>query len=485
VTRGVSFAGRVRQLAEDRPDDEVYRHVAEEGSEQGLTWRVLERRSSQLAGALAERGLGAGDRLALCIRNSPQLVLSVLAAWRLGAVPVPVRWDLPDWELARVVEVIAPRVHLRADDVTWIDATRHLGVPDLPDAVSPQVNGICSSGSTGTPKVILSERPAVYDPALGTPFMETWRPVARPQTILVPGPMYHTNGFAPLFNLVAGDRLVVLERFGAARAVDAIERHQISTFTATPTMLQRIADMPGVDDRDLSSIDWVLQGAAPMPPSLVHRWAALIGAERLVMAYGMTEGLGFTALRGDEWMDHQGSVGRGVRDTEVRILGLDGCDLPSGEIGEIYLRSPASAGFRYLGDAAHPSTTDGGFATVGDVGYLDADGYLFLVDRRVDMIVTGGANVYPAEVETALVDHPAIADVVVIGLRDPEWGRRVHAIVEPADPAEPPADGDVIAFAKRRLAPYKVPKTVEVVDAIPRSEATKINRRALVDARGG
>jgi bile acid-coenzyme A ligase len=203
------------------------------------------------------------------------------------------------------------------------------------------------------------------------------------------------------------------------------------------------------------------------------------------MVYGMTEGLGFTALRGDEWMDHQGSVGRGVRDTEVRILDADGRDLPAGEIGEIYLRSPMSVGFRYLGDAAPRGGTDDGFSTVGDLGYLDADGYLHLVDRRVDMIVTGGANVYPAEVETALVDHPAIADIVVIGLRDPEWGRRVHAIVEPADRAAPPTDGDVIAYAKNRLAPYKVPKTVEIVDAIPRSEATKINRRALVEARGG
>ena len=119
------------------------------------------------------------------------------------------------------------------------------------------------------------------------------------------------------------------------------------------------------------------------------------------------------------------------------------------------------------------------------MGYLDADGYLYLVDRRVDLIITGGANVFPAEVECALIDHPAIADVVVIGLRDPEWGRRVHAIVQPADPGAPPSAEDVIVYAKDRLAPYKVPKTVEVVDAIPRSEATKVSRGALVDARGG
>ncbi len=485
MTAEVSFARRVRQLADERPDELVYRHVGVDGREVALTWADLDRRSSQLARALADRGLGLGDRVSIGLRNSPQFTVSALAAWKLGAVPVPVRWDLPDWEQGRVRDVIAPRVHLGPDDGPWIDASADLDVPDLPDAVSPQVSGICSSGSTGTPKVILSERPAIYDEALGTPFMEGWRPVPRPQTILVAGPMYHANGFATLFSLLAGERLVVLERFDAARAVGAIERHRVTTFTATPTMLQRIGDLPGVDERDLSSIDWILQGAAPMPASLVHRWAGLVGADRLVMVYGMTEGLGFTALRGDEWMDHQGSVGRGVRATEVRILGADGRDVPAGEIGEIYLRSPMSAGYRYLGDAAPRGGTDDGFATVGDLGYLDADGYLFLVDRRVDLIVSGGANVYPAEVETALVDHPAIADIVVIGLRDPEWGRRVHAIVEPADHAAPPSGDDVIAYAKSRLAPYKVPKTVEVVDAIPRSEATKINRRALVEARGG
>ena len=481
----VSFAARVRQLAGEDPDVPVYTHIGSDGGEPTFGWPELDRRSSQLAAALAARGLGLGDRLGLAIRNSPQLVFGVLAAWKLGAVPVPVRWDLPGWELARLREVIASPVQLGAEDVAWIDATATYDVPELPDVVSPQVNGICSSGSTGTPKVIVSERPAVYDPALGTPFLAAWAPVPRPQTILVLGPMYHANGFSALFNLLAGDRLVVMERFDAARVVDVIERHRISTFTATPTMLQRIADLPGIDERDLSSIEWILQGAAPMPPSLVHRWAGLIGAERILMVYGMTEALGFTALRGDDWMSHQGSVGRGVRDTEIRILGADGRDVPTGEIGEIYLRSPTGAGYSYLGDAAPPGATDDGFQTVGDVGYLDADGYLHLVDRRVDMIVTGGANVFPAEVETALIDHPGIADIVVVGLRDPEWGRRVHAIIEPADPAGPPTPEEVVAYAKSRLAAYKVPKTIEVVDAIPRSEATKVNRRALVDARGG
>jgi bile acid-coenzyme A ligase len=260
----------------------------------------------------------------------------------------------------------------------------------------------------------------------------------------------------------------------------------VSNFTATPTMLQRIADLPGIDDRDLSSIEWFIQGAAPMPPALVHRWAGMVGADRILMAYGMTEGLGLTALTGTEWMDHQGTVGRGIRGTELRILDEDQNELPPGEIGDIYLRSLAlGGGYEYLGNAPRLRSTADGFQTAGDMGYLDEDGYLYLVDRRVDMIITGGANVFPAEVEYALIEHPAVADVVVVGLQDPEWGRRVHAIVQPATHTATPTEAELITYAKTRLASYKVPKTVEFVEEIPRSAATKVNRGALVEARGG
>ena len=293
---------RVHQLALDRPEEIGYWHIGLDGREPGFTWDWLDRRSSQLAGALADRGLVYGDRLAIGLRNSPQFMLSVFAAWKLGAVPVPVRWDLPDWELERVLAVIEPRVHLSAADVAWIDASEGASVPEFPDVVAPHTHGICSSGSTGTPKVILSNSPAEFNPAHSTPLAETWAPIPRPQRVLVLAPMYHVNAFATFNNLLTGDLLFVMEKFDAARALDVIERHGISTFTATPTMLQRMADVPDVDQRDLSSLVWITQGAAPMPPSLVHRWADLIGAERIVMAYGMTEGIGITALRGDEWM---------------------------------------------------------------------------------------------------------------------------------------------------------------------------------------
>jgi bile acid-coenzyme A ligase len=482
----VSIARRIRELAEERPDEKAFWYVAVDGREQVFTRAEINRRSSQLAGALAERGLGFGDRLGIGLRNSPQFALSAYAAWKLGAVPVPMRWDLPDWELDRLRRAIAGKVHLGEDDIGWIDATATRAIPELADVISPQTHGICSSGSTGLPKIIVADRPGVFVAALTTPFAEAWgRKVARPQKVIVLGPMYHVNGFFGLYNLLAGDHLIVMEKFDAARVVDVIERHRISTFNCTPTMLKRIADLPGIDERDLSSIDSFIQGAAPMPPHLVHRWAELIGAERVIMAYGMSEGLGITAIRGDEWMEREGSVGRGRQGTKVRILDPEGNDCPPGVIGDIYLRSATHGGSVYLGGAPPLPTTADGFSSVGDLGYLDEDGFLYLVDRRVDLIISGGANVFPAEVETALSDHPKVADVVVIGLTDDEWGRRVHAIIQPTDAADPPTFDEVRMYAKARLAPYKVPKSIEIVDVIPRSAATKVNRGALVEARGG
>jgi bile acid-coenzyme A ligase len=482
-----SYVQRLRLLAAESPDAVAVRHALLDGSEPALTFAELDRYSDQLAGAFAERGLGFGDRLGIGLHNSPQLVGAVFAAWKLGAIPVPARWDLPEWELERLKDVIDGKLFLGPEDVEWIDEATQPGqpIPDLPDLLSPHANGICSSGSTGTPKVILLDRPAVVEPTLATPFIFAWRQIPLPQTLLVPTAMYHTNGFSTLNNMLAGEQLIVLEKFDAARVVDLVERYRITTFIATPTMLQRIADLPGIERRDLSSIQWIMQGAAPMPRSLVHRWADLIGADRIVMAYGMTEGLGLTALNGEEWMQRPGSVGRGFRGTEIRIRGEEGELLSPGEIGEIYLRAPFYGGYRYLGEAPRLQSDEDGFQTAGDMGYLDEDGYLYLVDRRVDMIVTGGANVFPAEVEAALIDHPGIADIVVIGLSDEQWGRRVHVILEPSDPANPPTEAQVIEFAKGRLAAYKVPKSVEVIDALPRSASTKINRGALVAARGG
>jgi bile acid-coenzyme A ligase len=483
---GIPFSRLLTMRAGENPDGTAMTVVSKAGTEQALGWADLERAANQWGRALQSAGVSQGAMVALSIPNSTELVLAALAAWKLGAVPIPMRWDLPDWEQQRLLDVIEPALVLSEANVASLaEAARGESDSPLPELVSPAVNGICSSGSTGLPKIILNTAPAVWTARHGVPFMAQWAPVSLPQKILVPAPMYHTNGFNTVSYLLGGDELVVLEKFDAAMVLDVIERHRITHFTATPTMLARIADLPGVEHRDLSSVEWIMQGAAVMPPNLLRRWFELLSPERIVMAYGMTENLGLTALRGDEWLEHPGSVGRGFRETDIRVVDDRGEEVAAGVLGEVYLRAPMNDQYRYIGGAPPLPTTPDGFTSAGDIGRLDEDGYLYIADRRTDMIVTGGANVFPAEVESALIDHPEIADVVVIGLADERWGRRVHAVVQPVDAAHPPTEQAVIRYAKDRLAAYKVPKTVEFIAEIPRSAATKVNRSTMVEARGG
>ena len=486
AAEGIPFGIQLTRRAQADPDGVGLTTVAIDGAETALTWQNLDHRANQWARALAIGGAGVGSRVGIAIPNCAELALAALGSWKIGAVPVPMRWDLPDWERGRILDVLDAAVVIDQGNCAELSASAAVQSADsLPEVVSPCFNGICSSGSTGLPKVILNTTPARWSPALAEPFLTHWAPVARPQTILVPGPMYHTNGFLPLNYLLGGDRLVVLEKFSATAVLDAIERHRVTTFTATPTMLARIADVPGAKDRDLSSVVWILQGAAAMPPELLRRWFTLLRPEQIVMAYGMTENLGLTSLRGDEWLAHPGSVGRGFRDTEIRILDPAGAPVPVGELGEIYLRAPVTASYAYLGGAKPLPPTADGFRSAGDLGRLDDDGYLYIADRRTDMIVTGGANVFPAEVENALIAHADIVDVVVLGLKDPDWGRRVHAVVQLADGVDALTAHQVIEYAKSRLTSYKVPKTVEFVDEIPRTAATKVSRSAMTEARGG
>ncbi|MDT5141076.1 MAG: bile acid-coenzyme ligase [Mycobacterium sp.] len=486
LDEGIPFGTKLAELAEQRGDEPAVTIVALDGTAHSLTFGELDARANQWGRALAANGADMGSLVALAIPNSQHLVLATLGCWKIGAVPIPMHWDLPEWERNRVREVIGPAVVVDEKSRWDLDARAagESGSP-LPAAVSPTANGICSSGSTGVPKVILNLAPSLWTQQHGEPFLSNWTPVAQPQTIMVPAPVYHTNGFATFLFLLAGDHLVVLEKFDAALVLDVIERYRITNFTATPTMLARIAARPDVRQRDLSSVVFILQGAAVMPPSLLQAWFELLSPEQIVTAYGMTENLGLTALRGDEWLAHPGSVGRGFRDTEIRILDANKKPLGPDEDGDVYLRAPMSAGYRYLGGAPPLPSTEDGFRSAGDIGHLDADGYLYIVDRRVDMIITGGANVFPAEVESALAGHPGIADVVVIGLADAQWGRRVHAVVQLVGSSTPLTEREVIAYAKTRLAAYKVPKTVEFVGEIPRTAATKVNRSAMIEVRGG
>ena len=479
-----SFGARLGELARAHADKVAVLFVDQLGNETPMTWGEFDARSNQYARMLAERGLAQGGVVAVAMRNSLEHLLVLFGSWKLGAVPVPMRWDLPQWERERVLEAIGPSLIVDESDPSIFEQANLKSADPVDDRIAPTAWGVCSSGSTGTPKVIVTKFPSVHLPGSFNLVPEAWGEVRVDQLVLVPAPLYHTNGFTCIRTLLCGHSIVLMEKFNAALVVDLIEKHRITGFIAATPFLLRICRLEGIEARDLSSIQWIQQGAAPLPIWLGRKVCDLIGSERFFLSYGASEQHGLAICRGDEYLAHPGTLGRGERyETEIKILDEDGKELPAGEVGAIYMRTPAGPLATYKGKDVKPlELTDDGFATVGDLGWLDEEGWLFLADRRADMIVTGGANVYPAEVEAALSEHQGVADVVVIGLNDEEWGHRVHALVQLVDP-EGLSEAEVIAYAKTRLAAYKVPKSVEFLDQIPRTEAMKVNRGALVAER--
>lgn len=487
----ISFGRRVSDLAAAEPDRPAFIYAPRAGTDLTVTRRTLDERSTQVARLLAEHGAGPGRLIALALPNSPEHVFTSVGAWKAGAGVLPVRYDLPDWERERLLDVAgvvlvvgdiegsSRPVLSRADIAGSVDRSTE----PLPDVVPQPAVAVASSGSTGRPKVIVSPLPGSAVPGAVPPMPSAYLDLPAELPQLVPAPLYHTNGFSICQSMLfSGELMVLMEKFDAEQAIDLIERHRIACFTAVPTMLARMARVDGVADRDLSSLVYVMQGGSACPDWVVEAWNDLVGPEHFFMTYGSTERVGLTIMRGVDWLTHRGSCGAPYQ-TEIRILDDDGNPRPTGEIGEIFMRRPDDPlpQFEYVG--AEPPRRIDGFTTIGDLGWVDDDGFLYIADRRVDMIVTGGANVFPAEVETALSEHPQVDDVVVIGLPDPEWGRRVHAVVAPVDPANPPTAEALRAFLRERIAAYKVPKDFEVVDRIPRTDAGKINRGALTAAR--
>ena len=281
---GVPYGSQLTVRATADPNGTALIVIAKDGAETALTWAGVERAANRWARALQSSAVTQGAMVALSIPNSTELVVAALAAWKAGAIPIPMRWDLPDWEQQRLLEVINPAPVLSETNLAALaDVAKGEDDSALPHIVAPALNGICSSGSTGLPKIILNTAPArCGTPLMSTPFMAQWAPVSQPQTILVLAPMYHTNGFTTLYNLLGGDHLVVLQKFDAAGGSTS------SSVIASPRSprrrrcSQRIADLPGIEDRDLSSIEWILQGAAVIPPTFVRAVDRLLGAERIV-----------------------------------------------------------------------------------------------------------------------------------------------------------------------------------------------------------
>jgi bile acid-coenzyme A ligase len=446
----------------------------------------LDRASNRMARAYAALGVGAGDFVTIGLPNGIEWFVASMATWKLGAVPSPVSPRLPPAERQAIVERAEPRL------VVGVDPGEAAGRPTvpagfepdvalsdgpLPDQISPIERALTSGGSTGTPKLICTQTPAVIDPASPMAMF------AARDCALVPGPLYHGVPFSSAWRAVlAGAKAVVMVRFDPSRCLELVDRYRPDRMSLVPTMMHRIARLPEGERaaRDVSSLEFVLTSGSPCPAWLMRFWIDWLGPDVMHETFGSTERIGGTHIGGREWLEHPGSVGKPVGGSRIRILDpVTHEERPAGAMGEIFWM-PASGprtAYRYIGSDARIDVD--GWESVGDMGYVDAEGYLFLGDRRDDMILVGGRNVFPAEVEAALDSHPAVRSSAVIGLPDDDLGQSVHAIVE----ADGVTAADLEAHVRELLVHYKVPRTFELVDQPLRDDSGKVRRSALRAAR--
>lgn len=451
-----------------------------------VSWGELDRASTRLAWGLRGRGVGKDDLVTLALPNGGMFYKLTFALWKLGATPHIVSWKLPQAELQAILELARPRLL-----VSSIAELNHasLGVtPEslesdieqlLPEVVATYWKAMSSGGSTGRPKIIVDHLPAMAETAA----VSTRLP--QRGAILNPGPLYHNGPFLMTHRaLFQGNTVVGMKKFDAEEALRLIAEHGLQWVAMVPTMMARIWRLP--DDvrkkYDLSSLATVWHMAAPMPVWLKEAWIDWLGPERIWELYGGTERVGGTTINGVEWLTHKGSVGRANPGCVIQIRDDAGKPAPTGEVGEIFLGQTAGGKtYHYIGA---DSRSDGGLESVGDFGWLDAEGYLYLADRRTDLILSGGANIYPAEVENALIEHPGVEGAVVIGLPDEDLGARVHAIIRP----RPDWAGEVTAealaaFVRGKLALYKTPRSYEFTQEELRDDAGKVRRSKLREER--
>jgi bile acid-coenzyme A ligase len=305
-------------------------------------------------------------------------------------------------------------------------------------------------------------------------------------TILNPGPLYHNAPFHCItMGLFVGATIIEMERFEPLRALELIDAHHVNWVTMVPTMMHRIWRLgPQVLSRfTLPSLRLMLHMAAPCPAWLKEAWIGWLGGDRVWEYYGTTEATGSTMISGTDWLAHKGSVGRPRDGYALKILDARGKECPPNVVGEVYWRPEGGPGSTYHYIGSSPKLM-GEWETPGDLGHVDEEGYLYLSDRRNDLIISGGSNIYPAEIEAAIDAHPLVRSSAVIGLPDEEWGARVHAIVEPVAGADLD-EASLLAFLSDRLTRYKLPKSVEFSSAPLRDEAGKVRRAALRAARLG
>ncbi len=433
--------------------------------EDALTWKDLARQAARKARALQSFGVRPNDRVSIVLPNGNAFFEAVYATWMVGATPNPLNARAPAHELRAILELARPAAVIGIEPLLlpaipvlpqdW--ANRGDSDAPLPELASDYWKLIASGGSTGRPKLILSRVPARVDPDiydLFDPYPHGGR-LGRTNGIMAnPGPLYHNGPFAiSLVNMLAGSTIVGLTRFDPEETLRQIEKRRVELIYLVPTMMHRISKLPrGVRERyDLSSLKGVLHTAAACPAWLKQQWIDWLGPERIWETYGSTEAMANTVISGTEWLQHRGSVGRFYRG-HGRVLDADGRALPPGKVGELWFlpASGPSSTYEYVGAERHSRE---GWESIGDLGFMDAEGYLYIADRRNDLILRGGVNIYPAEVEAAIEAHPDVIGCAVIGLPDDDLGARVHAIVnvKSGRPAATVTE-DLMAFLKHRLS---------------------------------
>lgn len=469
-----------------------------------LTYAELAKRAQELAMRLRRSGVEFGDRILIPMPNSVEFVVSLYAVWWLGAVAVPMNHTLSTREIEMGIEDVSPVAALEMADpspamdrVAWsgqriavparFDSDADVGV-DLPAEVSPDHGAaiIFTSGTTGRPKGAALSHGALHDAnhAIGRalkgeqgPYPLTDRP--RSPT-LIALPLAHTGGLcSTLFAHYAGRQALLLDRFRIESFVNTIHKRNVDTVVVTPTMIQMLASYRA--SIDLGPVKIVQSTGAPLQSVIKRRFEERFGLP-IIQNYGQTEALHVAGWTREELVNgtwRAGSVGRPYPGVELRILDDEGRDVGVGEPGEIVVRSRHNMS-SYVGEAARSdsSINDEGWLHTGDLGYLDSDGYLYLVDRKKEVIIVGGFNVYPAEIEGVLLEHPDVADVAVVGLPDERLGEVPHAFVVPADVGDVEED-ELIQYCRDAVAHYKSIRGVTLVDELPRTQSQKTKRQQI------
>ena len=452
-----------------------------------ITWESLEKKTNRLARTYGALGVIENDFVVIGLPNGFDFFLACFATWKLGATPLPVSSKLPKIERDQIITIAKPRLVHGFEDNFSESSWKHLPLSfkvdgDLSDKPLPfktakSWKAMTSGGSTGRPKIIVSKDKAEHD-IFSRDFLNF------NGSVLIPGPLYHNGPFLwAMHALFQGNKVVVTSYFDATETLALIDEHEVDTVYLVPTMMHRIWNLESKikSSFSLKTLQTIWHLASPCPPWLKHNFINWFGENAIWELYGGTEGIGFTTICGKEWLRHEGSVGKAGEDFMIKILDENNKEVEPLKVGEVFLKRHDGVGTTYYYIGANPRRTNDGWESYGDMGYLDSEGYLYLTDRKTDMILSGGANIYPAEVEAAIDTYPDVRSSVVIGLPDEDLGNTIHAIIDMN--GKQIETEDIITHLQKRLVRYKIPRTFEFVDTPLRDEAGKVRRKKLRDDR--